>query len=94
MKSDKLYFLHWPEEITKKVYNIIMDTIFMNSGNIKTSDIHLLIGLRRRDKYIALSNLIYLQYMGFTIHNYLMDHILYHIQDYFEYINNHTESIK
>ena len=38
-----------------------MDTIFMNSGNIKTSDIHLLIGLRRRDKYIALSNLIYLQ---------------------------------
>ena len=34
-----------------------MDTIFMNSGNIKTSDIHLLIGLRRRDKYILYQTL-------------------------------------
>ena len=40
-----------------------MNTIFMNSKNSKTSDPHRLllnidkIGLRRKDKYIALSNL-------------------------------------
>ena len=41
-----------------------MDTIFMNSGNSKTSDPHRLllnlsdeINLKRRDKYVALSNL-------------------------------------
>ena len=41
-----------------------MDTIFMNSGNSKTSDPHRLllklldkINLKRSDKYIALSNL-------------------------------------
>ena len=41
-----------------------MDTIFMNSENSKTSDPHRLllnltdkIDLRRKDKYIALSNL-------------------------------------
>ena len=41
-----------------------MNTIFMNSGNIKTSEPHRLllnltdkIDLRRKDKYFALSNL-------------------------------------
>ena len=41
-----------------------MDTIFMNSGNSKTSDLHRLllnftdkINLKRSDKYVALSNL-------------------------------------
>ena len=41
-----------------------MNTIFMNSGNIKTSDLHRLslnltekIDLRRKDEYIVLSNL-------------------------------------
>ena len=40
-----------------------MDTIFMNSGNSKTSDPHRLlfnlsdkINLKRSDKYVALSN--------------------------------------
>ena len=70
-----------------------MDTIFMNSENTKTSDIHLLLGLRRRDKYIALSNLNYLLYMEFTIHNNLMDHILYHIQDCVEYIIKKHETV-
>ena len=61
------------KKITKKVYNNIMnsikswkrmDTIFMNSENSKTSDPHRLlinltdkIDLRRKDKYVALSNL-------------------------------------
>ena len=42
-----------------------MDTIFMNSGNSKTSDPHRLllnlsdkINLKRSDKYVALSNLM------------------------------------
>ena len=46
-----------------------MDTIFMNSENSKTSDPHRLllnltdkIDLRRKDKYVALSNFV------FTIH--------------------------
>ena len=41
-----------------------MDTIFMNSGNSKTSDLHKLqlnlsdkINLKRSDKYVALSSL-------------------------------------
>ena len=41
-----------------------MDTIFMNSENIKTSDPHRIllnlsdkIDLRRKDKYVVLSNL-------------------------------------
>ena len=41
-----------------------MDTIFMNSGNSKTSDPHTLIlnlldkiNLKRRDKYVGLPNL-------------------------------------
>ena len=41
-----------------------MNTIFMNSGNSKTSDPHRLllslsdkINLKRKDKYVALSNL-------------------------------------
>ena len=41
-----------------------MNTMFMNSGNIKTSDLHRLslsltekIDLRRKDEYIVLSNL-------------------------------------
>ena len=61
------------KEITKKVYNNIMnsiklqnrmDTIFMNSENSKTSDPHRLllnladkINLKASDKYAALSNL-------------------------------------
>ena len=46
-----------------------MDTVFMNSENSKTSDPHRLllnltdkIDLRRKDKYVALSNFV------FTIH--------------------------
>ena len=45
-------------------YNRKMNTIFMNSKNTKTSDPHRLlfnlrdkIDLKRKDKYIALSNL-------------------------------------
>ena len=41
-----------------------MNTIFMNSGNRKTSDLHIIllnlsgkINFKRSDKYIALSNL-------------------------------------
>ena len=77
MKSDKLYIiiysLHRPKQITKKVYNNIMnsiklknrmDSIFMNSGNSKASDSHRLlhnvsdkINLKRKEKYVTLSNL-------------------------------------
>ena len=68
-----IYSLYQEKEITKKVYNNIMspiklwkimDTIFMNSENIKTSDTHRLllnlwdkINLKRNDKYVDLSNL-------------------------------------
>ena len=68
-----IYSLYRGKEITKKVYNNIMnslklynrmDIIFMNSGNSKTSDTHRLllnlsdkINLKRIDKYVALSNL-------------------------------------
>ena len=47
-----IYFLNWAKEVTKKVYNKIknsiklwnrIDTIFMNSENIKTSDPHRLL---------------------------------------------------
>ena len=47
-----IYFLNWAKEVTKKVYNNIknsiklwnrIDTIFMNSENIKTSDPHRLL---------------------------------------------------
>ena len=72
MKSDK-YSLYCEKEITKKVYDNIMnsiklydkviDTIFMNSENSQTSDLHRLllnlsdkIDLKRSDKYVALSN--------------------------------------
>ena len=78
-KSDNLlneirqivYSLYQLKEITKKVYNniinsiqikVIMDTIFMNSENSKTSKPHVLIfkltdrlDLRRGEKSIALS---------------------------------------
>ena len=54
-----IYSLYWAKEITKIVYNNIK-----NSENSKTSNPHrpLLnltdkIGLRRKDKYIVLSNL-------------------------------------
>ena len=66
------YSLHREKEITKKYitilwiqwrYNTKMDTIFMSSKKSKTSDPHTLwlnltgeIDLRRKDKYIALSN--------------------------------------
>ena len=68
-----IYSLYQAKEITKKVYNNIinsinllkrMNTIFMNSQNSKTSDPHRLllnisdkINLKRSDKYVALSNL-------------------------------------
>ena len=50
-----------------------MDTVFMNSENSKTSDPHRLllnltdkIDLRRKDKYVALSNFV------FTIHGKIL----------------------
>ena len=65
-----IYLLYQAKEITKKVYNNIMnsiklsnrmDTIFMNSENSKTSDHNRLllnlsdkIDLKRSDKYVAL----------------------------------------
>ena len=67
-----IYSLYWAKEINKNVYSNIMnsiklwnkvDTIFMNSGNSKTSDPQRLlpnltdkINLKRSDKYVALSN--------------------------------------
>ena len=67
------YFLFRTKEITKKVYNKIMnlvklwkrmDAILMNSKNSKTSDPHRLllilpdkIDSKRSDKHVALSNL-------------------------------------
>ena len=67
------YSLHQEKEVTKKVYNNVMnsiklknrmDTIFMNSENSKTSNPHRLllnltdkINLKRSDKYVGLSNL-------------------------------------
>ena len=68
-----IYSLHQAKEITKKVYNNIMNsiklsnsmnTISMNSENDKTSDPHKLLlslsdimNLKRSDKYVALWNL-------------------------------------
>ena len=68
-----IYSLYREKEITKKVYNNIMnsinlqnrmDTIFMNPRNSKTSDPHRLlfnlsdkINSRKSDKYVTLSNL-------------------------------------
>ena len=64
-----IYSLYQAKEITKKVYNntmnsIIMNTIFMNSKNSKTSNSHRLflnltdkINLKRSDRYVALWNL-------------------------------------
>ena len=68
-----IYSLYRAKEITKKVYNNIMnsrklqnrmDTILMNSENSKPSDHHRLlliltdkINLKRSDKYVALLNL-------------------------------------
>ena len=68
-----IHSLYWGKEITKKVYNNIMNsiklwnrmqTVLMNSGNSKTSDPHRLlhnllynINLKRNDKYVALSRL-------------------------------------
>ena len=50
--------------MNSKRYNTKMNTIFVNSGNGKTADPHRLllnfkdkISLRRKDKYISLSNL-------------------------------------
>ena len=67
-----IYALHWEKEITKKVYNNIMnsiklknrmDAIFMNSKNSKTFDHHRVllnltdkINLKRSDKCIVISN--------------------------------------
>ena len=64
-----IYSLYQPKEITKKVYNSIMNAIknsyyFMNSKNSETSDPIRLSpnllekrNLKRSDRYIALSNL-------------------------------------
>ena len=68
-----IYYLYRSKEITKKIYNNIMNsiklwnrmnTIFTNSGNSKTSDTQRLssnalhkINLKKSDKYIALSNI-------------------------------------
>ena len=71
-----IYYLYQTKEITKKVCNNIMesmvikqnyqnsDTIFMNSANSKTSELHRLllnlsgeINLKESDKYVALSDL-------------------------------------
>ena len=75
MKQNKFYILcinQKKKKRTKKVYNNIiksiqlqkMDTIFVNSGNSKTSEAHVLIpmlndklDLKRGAKSIALSNL-------------------------------------
>ena len=67
-----IYSLYQEKEITKKVYNNVMDsiklqnrmdTIYMNSGNGKTSDCYRLflnlrdkINLKSSDKSVALSN--------------------------------------
>ena len=67
------YFLYQEKEVTKKVYNNIInsinvsykiDTILMNSENSKTTNLYGLlldlsekINLKMRDKYVALSNL-------------------------------------
>ena len=67
------YFLYQEKEVTKKVYNNIInsinvsykiDTILMNSENSKTTNPYGLllnlsekINLKMRDKYVALSNL-------------------------------------
>ena len=69
-----IYFSHRAKEITKKVFNNIMnsrklqnrmDTIFMNSKNSKISNPHRLlfnfsdnINLKKSFKYVVLSNLI------------------------------------
>ena len=68
-----IYFLYQAKEITKKVYNNMINSIklwnrigttFMNYENSKTSDRHRLllnhsdkINFKRSDKYVALSNL-------------------------------------
>ena len=73
MKSDKSYILcNEQKKLLKKYttlwtihrYNIKKNTIFVNSGNSKTLDLHKplvhltdKINLRRKDKYIPLSNL-------------------------------------
>ena len=59
-----IYSLYREKEVTKKVYNNIMnsiDTIFMDCRNIKSSDPHRLLlnlldktNLQRSDKYVAL----------------------------------------
>ena len=66
-----------------------MDTIFLNSGNSKTSDPHILllnfsdkIGLKRSDKYQIVAYVMPFKISGPTWNenlNYQMDHILYQI---------------
>ena len=74
-----IYSLYRAKEITKKVYNNIMnsiklsnrmDTIFMNSQNSKTSDPHRLLinlsdktNLKRKHKYV-----LHYQILAFTRH--------------------------
>ena len=75
------------------IFTILMDTIFMNSENSKTSKPHVVtinftdkIDLRRSEKSVVLSNhSIYYTWkkcqlpLGMITLNYLMDHILYQI---------------
>ena len=98
-----IYSLHREKEVTQKVYdNIInstkllnrMDTIFMNSGNSKSSDPHRLllnlsykIDLKGGDKYVALST--------WNEESELSDEScsVSDIQDYFEYIIKKYETV-
>ena len=57
-KCNSLYRV---KEITKKLYNNIMNSIFINSGKTETSDPHRLLlnlsdntNLKRSDKYVTL----------------------------------------
>ena len=76
-----------------------MNTIFMNSENSKTSDLHSLllnlsdkINLIRRDKYVALSNLsIYYNGKRQKNHTKIMNlkHKLQHRMKSFNYLMDH-----
>ena len=69
-----------------------MDTIFMNSGNSKTSDPHTLllnfsdkINLKRSDEYVALSNL--------SINKFKISTLTSDLQDYLSYIIKKDETV-
>ena len=69
-----------------------MDTMFMNSGDSKTSDPHRLllnfldkINLKRSDKYVVLSNL--------SINEFKISTPTSDLQDYFSYIIKKHETV-